>query len=262
VHASALVEDHVNVVAPPLTTLVGSALSTTVGAGGGGGAACTFTETDRDAVPPAPLQESENVLLAVNGPVVAEPAVGLTPDHAPEATHDVASVDVHVSVAAAPLGMLAGFAFNDTVGTAGIDAASTLTVTDFVSAPPRFVQVNEKFCGDVIGPTDSAPDGGLLPDQAPDATHAFARSEFHRSVAEPLLVTVGGSATKVTIGRDCSSSHETRINAPMAARSFPAHCTIRCIAMSTASSGCRSPALTRVNWIIARPQRRAFTLPR
>jgi hypothetical protein len=61
----------------------------------------------------------------------------------------------------------------------------------------------------VIGPTDSEPDGGLLPDHAPDATQDFARSEFHRRVDDPLLATVGGSAMRVTIGRGSSSAHET-----------------------------------------------------
>jgi hypothetical protein len=142
-HEVALADDQVNVAAPPLATLVGSALSDSVGAGGGGGVLCTETVTDCDAVPPAPLHESENVLLAVSGPVVSEPAVALTPDHAPDARHEVASLDVHISVAAAPLGTLIGLALSDTDGAAGGGAVSTLIVTDLVSAPPRLVHVSE-----------------------------------------------------------------------------------------------------------------------
>jgi len=142
-HEVALADDQVNVAAPPLATLVGSALSDSVGAGGGGGVLCTETVTDCDAVPPAPLHESENVLLAVSGPVVSEPAVALAPDHAPDARHEVASLDVHVSVAAAPLGTLIGLALSDTDGAAGDGAVSTFIVTDLVSAPPRFVHVSE-----------------------------------------------------------------------------------------------------------------------
>ncbi|GAB4466198.1 MAG: hypothetical protein OHK0044_05750 [Burkholderiaceae bacterium] len=142
-HVVAFADDHVNVAAPPLATLVGSALSETVGAGGGGGALWTMTVTDCVAVPPAPLHESEKMLLAVSGPVVSEPAVALTPDHAPDATHVVASVDVQVSVAAAPLGTFTGLAVSDTDGAAGGGTAATLIVIDLVSAPPRLVHVSE-----------------------------------------------------------------------------------------------------------------------
>lgn len=230
VHEVALADDQVNVAAPPLATLVGSALSDTVGAGGGGGALSTTTVTDCEAVPPTPLHESENVLLAFSGPVISEPAVALTPDHAPDATHEVASFDVHVSVAAPPPGTLLGLAFSDTVGAAGGGAASTSIVTDLVSAPPRLVHVSEKPRADVIGPTDSDPDGGLLPDHAPDATQDFARSEFHRRVDEPLLATVGGSATRVTIGRGSSSTHEIEPAAATAAKSVLNRRPSRCIA--------------------------------
>jgi hypothetical protein len=75
----------------------------------------------------------------------------------------------------------------------------------------------------VIGPTDSEPDGGLLPDHAPDATQDFARSEFHRRVDDPLLATVGGSATRVTIGRGSSSAHEIKLAAATTAKSVPDH---------------------------------------
>ncbi|MEW5879392.1 MAG: hypothetical protein AB1761_03000 [Pseudomonadota bacterium] len=231
VHEVALVDDQVNVAALPLATLVGSALSDTVGAGSGGGALCTATVTDCEAVPPTPLHESENVLLAVSGPVVSEPAVALTPDHAPDARHEVASFDVHVSVAAAPLGTLMGLALSDTDGTAGGGAVSTLTVTDLVSAPPRLVHVSEKVRADVIGPTDSEPDGGLLPDHPPEATQDFARSEFHRRVDDPLLATVGGWATRVTIGRGSSSAHEIAPVATMTDKSALDDGRIRRIAL-------------------------------
>ncbi len=142
-HEAALADDQVNVAAPPLATLAGSALRDSVGAGGGGGALCTTTVTDCEAVPPTPLHEIENVLLAVSGPVVSEPAVAFAPDHAPDARHELASLDAHVSVAAAPLGMLSGLALNDTDGAEGGGAVSTLIVTDLVSEPPRFVHVSE-----------------------------------------------------------------------------------------------------------------------
>lgn len=218
-----MVDDQINVAAPPLATLIGSALSDTVGAGGGGGAPCTTTVIECEVVPPTPLHESENVLLAVSGPVVSEPAVALAPDHAPDAKHEVAPFDVQVSVTAAPPGTLIGLASSDTEGAAGGGAVSTLIVTDLVSAPPRLVHVSEKPRADVIGPTDSEPDGGLLPDHAPDATQDFARSAFQRRVDDPLLATVGGSATSVTIGRGSSSVHEIKLAAATGAKSVFDH---------------------------------------
>ncbi|HZF16518.1 MAG TPA: hypothetical protein VE046_11290 [Steroidobacteraceae bacterium] len=55
VHAVALVDDQVSVELPPLTTLVGLAVSVTAGAGG----AVTATVTDASSDPPAPEHDSE-----------------------------------------------------------------------------------------------------------------------------------------------------------------------------------------------------------
>ena len=61
VHDVAFVELHVNVLLPPLLTVVGEAVSTTVG---GGVELVTVTEALAWAVPPAPVQVSMNVALA------------------------------------------------------------------------------------------------------------------------------------------------------------------------------------------------------
>ncbi len=55
-----------------------------------------------------------------------EPLVALAPDHAPEAVHEVALVDDHVSVELAPLATVLGLAVSLTVGAGGV----TETVTD------------------------------------------------------------------------------------------------------------------------------------
>jgi hypothetical protein len=100
-HAVALADDHVSVALEPLTTVVASAVNTTVGVGGG---CVTVAVTDRIAVPPLPVQFNVNVLLAaVSAPVLAVPAVPRAPVHPPLATQSFALVDVHVSVAPAPL---------------------------------------------------------------------------------------------------------------------------------------------------------------
>ena len=67
VHEVALVEFQVNVLLPPLATLVGDADRLTVGAGVG---FVTVTEAVACAVPPAPVQLSVNEVLALNAPVL------------------------------------------------------------------------------------------------------------------------------------------------------------------------------------------------
>ncbi len=67
-----------------------------------------------------------------------EPLVALAPDHAPEAVHEVALVDDHVSVELAPLATVLGLALRLTVGTGGV----TDTVADCDALPPVPVQVS------------------------------------------------------------------------------------------------------------------------
>lgn len=92
------------------------------------------------------MHVSENVLLAtVNGPVPTLPEVGLLPDQAVFAGSAVATQPLafdadHVSVEVPPLATFPGLAVNDTAGAAG---GFTMTVTDFVTAPPAPVHVSE-----------------------------------------------------------------------------------------------------------------------
>ena len=83
VQAVVLVDDQVSVVVAPLLTVLGAAERLTVGAG-----VLTETVADCVALPPAPVQVSPKVALAVRAPVDCEPLTALLPDHAPEALHD------------------------------------------------------------------------------------------------------------------------------------------------------------------------------
>ena len=76
VHDVALVDDQVNVLLPPLATLVGDADSETVGDGVD---AVTVTDLLDWDVPPAPVQLSVNVELALNAPVPGDPNVAFVP---------------------------------------------------------------------------------------------------------------------------------------------------------------------------------------
>ena len=78
--------------------------------------------------------------LVVNGPVLCEPDVANDPLQLPDPVHDVAFVEVHVSVLVPPLATEVGDADNETVG-AGVAA---VTVTDAVRCvvPPAPVQLS------------------------------------------------------------------------------------------------------------------------
>jgi len=116
VHDVVSVEDHVRVDDPPLATDVGFAESDTVGTGGGSGVPVTLTCVEALPLPFGPLQVREKLLFALTGPLDWLPEVGLVPDHAPVAEHDVAFVEVHVSVETPPLATDVGFAPRDTDG--------------------------------------------------------------------------------------------------------------------------------------------------
>jgi len=58
------------------------------------------------------------VEVLVSAPLDCVPVTALAPDQAPEATHELAFVDDHVSIALLPLVMALGPALSVTVGTA------------------------------------------------------------------------------------------------------------------------------------------------
>jgi len=122
------VELQASVEAAPAATIRGLALSVTVGAG------VTVTVAVAAAlVPPSPVQVSENDVVAVSAPVVWVPRVLREPVQPPAAVQAVAFVEVQVSVDAAPLATVVGFAARVTVG-AGVPALPEATVTVAVAA--------------------------------------------------------------------------------------------------------------------------------
>ncbi len=131
--AVALVEDQVNVELPPLATLVGLALSETLG-----GVAETVTVADWDAEPPAPLHVSVNVVVVVRAEVVRVPLVGSLPVQPPEALQEVAFVEDQVRVEVAPFATVLGLAEIVTAG-AGV---VTETVAACTALPPAPVHVS------------------------------------------------------------------------------------------------------------------------
>jgi len=67
------------------------------------------------------------VALAVKAPVDCDPLMALEPDQPPEAVQEVALVDDHVRVDAAPLAMVLGLALKVT---AAVGVGVTVTVAD------------------------------------------------------------------------------------------------------------------------------------
>jgi hypothetical protein len=189
-HEVALVELHVSVEAPPLATEVGFAVSVTVGAG------TTVTLTVATLlVPPAPMQVNEYDVAAVSGPVLWLPLVALAPLQPPEAVHELALVEIQVSVEAPPLATEVGFAVSVTVGA---DTTATLAVATLL-VPPAPMQVNEYDVAAVSDPVLWLPLVALVPLQFPEAVHEVALVELHVSVEAPPLATEVGFAVSVTV---------------------------------------------------------------
>jgi hypothetical protein len=143
VHDVAFVELHVSVEAPPLATDVGFAVSVTVAAG------TTVTVAVATLlVPPAPVQISEYDVVAVIAPVLCVPLIDLAPLQPPEAVHDVALVELHVSVEVPPLATEVGFADSVTVAIPGTVTVAVATLL----VPPAPTQVKEYMVVAVSAP--------------------------------------------------------------------------------------------------------------
>jgi hypothetical protein len=191
VQAVASVEDQVNVEPPPLDTLLGLALSDTLG-----GVADVVTVADCDAEPAAPVHVIVYFVVAERADVVFEPRVATVPLQPPEAAQDVVFADDQVNVDVAPLLTVLGFAERVTVGAARL----TETVVDCAALPPAPVQVIPKVLLAVSAPVDCEPLTALLPDQAPEAVQEVALAADQVNVELLPVVTVLGFAAMVTVG--------------------------------------------------------------
>ncbi len=117
----AFVEDQVNVELPPLATVLGLALSATVGCG-----ADTETVADCAADPPAPVQVNVYFVVAVRVEVACEPLIASPPLQPPEAAQELAFVEDQDNIEVLPLVTVLGLALKATVGAGWV----TVTVAD------------------------------------------------------------------------------------------------------------------------------------
>jgi hypothetical protein len=188
-HEVAFELDHVSVDDPPDATLVGDALSETVGAG------ATATVALWLAEPPVPVHVSVYVPLPVSAPVDCVPDVALVPDHAPLAVHEVALVLDHVSVEDPPEATVAGDAASVTVGAPAIDIVVVCSVL-----PPVPVQVSVYVAFAASAPVDCVPDVPFVPDHAPLAVQDVAFVLDQVSVDDPPDATLDGDPLSETVG--------------------------------------------------------------
>lgn len=195
VHDVAFVDVHESVELPPLATVLGLAVSVTVGA-----ACVTVTVADRVVVPPALLQASEYVDEVESAPVDAVPEVARLPLHAPEAVHEVALLEDQERVDVPPAVIEAGLADRFTVGG---DTWVTVTVALRLVVPPEFVHVSVYVEVAESAPVDAVPEVARLPVHAPDAVQEVARRDDQERVDELPEAIDDGLAEKVTVGADC-----------------------------------------------------------
>jgi hypothetical protein len=194
-----LAVDQLRVEVPPFATVVGDALSVTVGEGVALGGV-TVTVTDCDALPPAPAHASVYVVVAASPDRASDPESALLPVQPPEAVQLVALVTVQLSVVPPPLATVVGVALSITDGSGGAAGGTTVTLTDCVAVPPapEHVRANEEFA--VSGPVEALPEVALLPLQLPDAEQPVASVDDQASVAALPEFTVDGVADSDTEG--------------------------------------------------------------
>ena len=202
VHDVAFVDDHVNVLLPPLATEVGDADSDTVGV-----EAVTETDALFCVVPPEPVQLSVKVVLALSAPVLAEPETTFVPLQPPDAVHVVALVEDQVSVLLLPLLTEVGDADNETVG-AGVEA---VTATEALAwpVPPAPVQLSVKEVVALKPPVLAEPEVALVPLHPPDAAHDVASVDDQVNVLLAPLATEVGDAERLTVGAGVAAVTET-----------------------------------------------------
>ena len=191
----ALVELQVSVAEVPVPIIVGLAVSVTAGAGG---VWLTVTIAVAALVPPAPVQLSEKFVVAVSAPVEVLPLTAFTPLQPPEATQEVALVELQVSVAAVPVPIIVGLAVSVTAGAGGVWL--TVTVAAAALVPPAPVQLSEKFVVAVSAPVEVLPLVDFTPLQPPEAAQEVAFVELHERVAVLPLVRLAGFARSDTVG--------------------------------------------------------------
>jgi hypothetical protein len=173
-------------------------LSDIVTSGRGAMFGSTVTLTEREIVPPGPVQSRLNAVLAYRSVETCLPELALLPAQPPEATHPVVFCELHVRPVLSPGPIRVGHAVKVSVGAGG--TAATVTVTERLAlCPCAFEQVSVKVAL-ALTVRCSVPLVERLPLHAPDAVQAFALLEDHVSRLVPPAETEVGLALNETVG--------------------------------------------------------------
>jgi hypothetical protein len=133
VHVVALSEFHVSVVELPEVIVIGLAVISTVTSSGS--TTVTVTTASSLPTPPGPVQSNWYVVVTV-GETDVEPLVRFEPDQPRNAVHEVAFVELHVSVVDCPAVMDVGDAVSVTVGSSGSGVVTHLLGEMSRTRPP------------------------------------------------------------------------------------------------------------------------------
>ena len=150
----------------------------------------------------------------------------MLPLQPPDALHEVALVDDHVSCVLPPLDTLVGLAPRLTVGDGNVTA--TTTASDAVPPSPLHASVN--VVSAVSAPVLSDPDVALLPLQPPDAMHEPALVLDHDNVVDVPDKMDAAAAVMSTVGAGkplLSSEDEQPAAKPRIANSAPVRLSAR-----------------------------------
>ncbi len=150
-------------------------------------------------VPPAPLQANEYEVVVLTAPVPCVPLAGNVPLQPPEAVHEVALLEFHVSVDVPPGAITEGLTLNVAVGAVGDIKVTVTVVIELV--PPGPVQVSEYEVEVLRAAVLSVPLVARVPLQPPVAVHEVALVELHVKVEVPPAATAVGFAVRATVGR-------------------------------------------------------------
>jgi hypothetical protein len=143
----------------------------------------------------------------VKAPVLCVPDVVFDPVQLPEAVHEVAFDELHVSVLLPPLPTDMGDALSETVGAGVEPPPETVTVALACAVRPvLLVQVSVYVRVALSEPVLWLPDSAFDPLQAPDAVHDAVRELDQVSVLLAPALTALGLAVNVTRGpyQDCA----------------------------------------------------------
>ena len=153
------------------------------------------------AGPPAPVQDSVKLVVALRAPVDWEPLVALAPLHpalagVALAVQEFAFSALQFNVELPPAAIVVGFALRVITGSGRVTTTDALAL----AVPPAPVQASVKVVLAARAPETSLPLVALVPVQPPLAVQVVAFVDDHVRLVDEPVVTEVGFAVSVTVG--------------------------------------------------------------